>query len=578
MNYSPAQGMDRVTAVSSDTVFPMRTSSEQTESRFFARQSEGQPQPRPRAWLVAPVLAGLALAACNPSDVDNRSEAQQNDAAPTAAAKVYVDVTGKCDGLIPCETDVQSGIDRAISGNAAAVEIFQGTYVVKQTPTPATDPGLSVPATMTIRAHQDANCPWTADDCPVIEFEGITTTGVSITADDVAIEDLWLRQKHAPPSTPGGQFIEVPHKSDGTLYEGVLINDIGFEGGRRGARISGQDIALTGSYFTGQVSDAVLVPTMQGRSVVQANFFSGSKDSRKAVNFESQYQSPVPSGTIDVLDNTATDKRNFASWNLWPEQPVKASVAYTVKHNTVVGSGGPAISFYSGTESDQFSMFKSVSIDSNIVQGTGGNAILVDYTSAGTNGGVPNAGQLAVTNNLLFKDTPSHGATNDPAGAIGFGFEPDVPAGAALSMFAISGTVDGRDPKLGGAPEYALDAKSPAIGAGTSATNIGAWQGDAPVVNSVRPSCTRAGKKVKVRGKHFTGATSVTFDGVPGTELKVKRDNQIQIAVPNPRTNSGKPVDVAITTPAGTGILEDAFRYATGDDPAPVGDKPGCDD
>ena len=144
--------------------------------------------------------------------------------------------------------------------------------------------------------------------------------------------------------------------------------------------------------------------------------------------------------------------------------------------------------------------------------------------------------------------------------------------GATTEMFAEKGTIDGKDPQLGAAPLYPLGDASPAIGKGSDGRNIGAWQGATPVVNSVRPSCTAAGKKVKVFGQGFEDATSVTFDGVPSPSIKEKKSDRMDVVVPEPRTLAGTPVDVAVTTPAGTGVLENAFRYPTDDE-----NKQGCD-
>lgn len=73
------------------------------------------------------------------------------------------------------------------------------------------------------------------------------------------------------------------------------------------------------------------------------------------------------------------------------------------------------------------------------------------------------------------------------------------------------------------------------------------------------PTCRKmGGVRVTVRGTLFTGATSVTFDGLEATDLIVVNDTTITCVTP---AHSASTVDVVVTSPAGIGVLVSGFTY-----------------
>ena len=87
--------------------------------------------------------------------------------------------------------------------------------------------------------------------------------------------------------------------------------------------------------------------------------------------------------------------------------------------------------------------------------------------------------------------------------------------------------------------------------------------GQLPVVASVSPSTgsTSGGLAVAITGSGFTGATAVSFGTVAATSFTVVSDTEIDITVPQWGGNS--PVDVEVTTAAGTSLPSagDLFTY-----------------
>jgi hypothetical protein len=83
-----------------------------------------------------------------------------------------------------------------------------------------------------------------------------------------------------------------------------------------------------------------------------------------------------------------------------------------------------------------------------------------------------------------------------------------------------------------------------------------------PTVTGVSPTSgsVAGGDTVTVTGSGFTGATGVSFGAGAASNLVVPSDNQITVTSP-PAAGMG-PVDVTVTTPAGTSATTPADQYA----------------
>lgn len=82
-----------------------------------------------------------------------------------------------------------------------------------------------------------------------------------------------------------------------------------------------------------------------------------------------------------------------------------------------------------------------------------------------------------------------------------------------------------------------------------------------PTLLSVAPVTAPHGTAtaVTLTGTYFTGATSVTFNGVAGTGLSVT--NPQTIAVTTPVVGAAGPCVVQVTTPGGTATLPTGFSF-----------------
>ena len=96
---------------------------------------------------------------------------------------------------------------------------------------------------------------------------------------------------------------------------------------------------------------------------------------------------------------------------------------------------------------------------------------------------------------------------------------------------------------------------------------------NAPTITELFPSTgpTAGGTAVSMTGSGFTGATSVTFGGVPASNLTVVSDNQLTMIAP---AGSAGPATVTVTSPLGTASTTAANQYTYADTPVVSGISP----
>jgi uncharacterized protein YkwD len=105
-----------------------------------------------------------------------------------------------------------------------------------------------------------------------------------------------------------------------------------------------------------------------------------------------------------------------------------------------------------------------------------------------------------------------------------------------------------------------------------AASNAVLFSGLLVMVTGVSPGYgpTAGGTSVTVTGSHFTGATSVTFGGVAGTNLSVHSDTQITVTTP---TGANLQAPVVVTIPGGAPSASPKVFFAY-TDPAVVAESP----
>ncbi|MFD0566016.1 PxKF domain-containing protein [Kitasatospora saccharophila] len=138
-----------------------------------------------------------------------------------------------------------------------------------------------------------------------------------------------------------------------------------------------------------------------------------------------------------------------------------------------------------------------------------------------------------------------------PVGATPVGVLADPAGGAVYVANSQGGTLSVIDPATG------TVTRTVATGSGPYAL---ATAPVAPTVTGVRPGHGpgAGGNTVTVTGTHLAGALDVRFGGAPASGVTVLDDGTLEATAP---PGTAGPVDVTVTTPAGTGPRSVAGRY-----------------
>jgi len=202
--------------------------------------------------------------------------------------------------------------------------------------------------------------------------------------------------------------------------------------------------------------------------------------------------------------------------------------------------GTTAVSF-NGTPATTFTAVSGTYLTAVVPPGT--TAGLVTVT---TPGGV-------LTSNRAFKVLPGIQSFSPPSGPVGTKVTiagSNFTGATGVSFGGVKATifsVDSDTQITATVPAGALTGKIQVTtpkGTATSATSFLVT----PVIQSFSPPSGPVGTQVKITGTSFTGATSVTFGGVPATVFTVDSDTQITATVPTGAV-TGK---IQVTTPGGT--------------------------
>jgi hypothetical protein len=178
--------------------------------------------------------------------------------------------------------------------------------------------------------------------------------------------------------------------------------------------------------------------------------------------------------------------------------------------------------------------------------GTGGAASPNVYCPAGS-GSLGQGGSAPVT----------CGLGNALAGGGGGGYYGGGAGGTAISMGSGGGGGAGSSfwvPDVIGTPSMTMDTTGKAL------VTI-SWTAPAAVTGVSPASGPLAdGTTVTITGSGFTGATAMDFGATPATSFTVNSDTSITATAP--AAASAGPVDVTVTTPAGTSATSGADQYS----------------
>lgn len=310
---------------------------------------------------------------------------------------------------------IQDGIDAVESGGI--ITVAEGTYAEE----------LNIDKPVTVQGETDG-------EMPLITLPAEDAAGITLQADNVTLDYLYFLKESQDGSS--NCILSIPRGGAWDAYTiaygNIMLSNLVFEGGRRGAFITGSDVTITNCQFLDQSRDALYFNAVAGTTTIVDNFFRGDPaTSKKAILFENFSSADPPvSGTILIEGNVVEGKNNFVVYDQWLGDST-AKINLQILNNTVTGLGSSAIAFVAPGD---FSKFTAILIQGNtILNSTSKLIVYLDYTYGGD--GIPADGQIQVYGNTLSCAQPWGTDTDTVHANAPVGYSDGAPAGMTLDVF-----------------------------------------------------------------------------------------------------------------------------------------------
>ena len=325
----------------------------------------------------------------------------------------------------------------------------------------------------------------------------------------------------------------------------------------KGSTAGGTVVTITGSRF----------------SAATAVSFGGVAAASFTVDSPSQITAVTPScapGTVDVKVEVSYVSATKAGAFTFVPPPSIISVFHdsgpTTGGNTVIITGQnlsetTSVTF-GGAQATSLTIVSDMEINMVAPAGAAGTVPVTVTTIGGANSAFtykyvaapvitsvsPNEGSVSGNTNVTITGENLTGATS-----VAFG-------GTATTDFAVVSDTSIVVFTPAGLPGPA-DVSVTAIG-GTGTLASAFTYVNPPVLTTVYPSSspTTGGATVILNGSNFTGATDVSFDGIPATDFRVDSDSQITATTP---AHTAGTASITVLTAYGTGILPTSIFYYT---------------
>ena len=385
---------------------------------------------------------------------------------------------------------IQSAINAANPSDV--IEVSSGTY----------NEYLTINKSLTIKGS-------TAGTQPTVQFTDIATAGVTITADNVTIENLRF---YRPGNSADAALLLVPKGGSWPnytiAYSNLSVKKCTFEWGRYAMYVHIQNMTVDSCKFLNNYRSGIDLCGTKGTINILHNYIDGTvRSANNLVYITTGSGTPDIEGTININYNTSYKKVQFFMMDFWGVDFSK-KINLNIKHNSIDYATSKPIIFY-GVPDNGFTKFASVTIQDNIIS-NGKMGIVIDFNTANNNA-LPANGQIVVDHNLFYNNSIDNSYTRHSANSnIGWKSIGAIPPGASDNMFALSGNLSGNPLYTNAAhtnQDFSLMCFSPAVNSASDLTNIG--------YDNVIPTVYPVSINIAADTNDISAGDPVTFTAVP---------------------------------------------------------------
>ncbi|MBB5035561.1 beta strand repeat-containing protein [Prosthecobacter vanneervenii] len=457
------------------------------------------------------------------------------------------------DSTITCTTPAHSaGAASVLVTNADGTNAANSLYTYQGAPTvtgisPASGP-LTGGATVTITGTN------------FIGATGVTIGGAA--AGSVSVVDATHITCTVPAGSAGAASVLVTTPSGtnaaNTLYSYVAAPTVTSLSVSSGPTGGGTSVVITGTGFTGASSVS----------------FGGTAVASYTVNNATTITCTVAAhsaGAVSVVVTTAGGSNAANTLYTYAAAPtvsgisaasgpLSGGVSVTITGTNFSGATGVTIG---GAAATSVTVVDSTHITCTTPAHSAGTASVVVTTPGGSNAANSLYTYLAAP--TVSSVSPASGTVNGGTSVVitGTGFTSDAVVkfgGVTATITSVSGTsITCTTPTGGGAGPASVQVTTP--GGTNTANTLYSYVLTPPTVASVTPSSstTDGGTTVTITGTNFSAVSSVTFGGVPATDVVVVSNTSLTCTTPAVGAPGG--ASVLVTTPSGTSAANSLFSY-----------------
>ena len=236
----------------------------------------------------------------------------------------------------------------AAASNGDTITVFAGTFDI---------------GSDTIVVNKQVTITGAGKDTTTLNSTATGKAAFSIQASNVTIENMTINQ--ADKTASNTTHIQIGSKS--AVVENVTVQDVKFTGSKYSLSVYAKNLTVDSCDFVEPGSDAILLYTVQGTSVISDNTFVQTSPNGQGFIYgtTSDGTDPLSSGSLTISGNTATGGRCLYHCNNQDRFDTSTKMTLDIVGNLATNYSNKGIVFAGHSSTSLGSIFNSITITNN---------------------------------------------------------------------------------------------------------------------------------------------------------------------------------------------------------------------